>query len=151
MWVRKQLVLICKNYVQVERLELLILASNPNWLVIFSTDFKLLEGRTTELHVFNFFTTDAAKFHTVITFDRDLDQYDMGTCVQETLPEDRQINCNLFYFAAFNNDTRERDLIIVDLAKGKIKFEAFMYLDYKLRWAVVSRETFRKFQFLKHI
>jgi len=117
----------------VERLELLILASNPNWLVIFSTDFKLLEGRTTELHVFNFFTTDAAKFHTVITFDRDLDQYDMGTCVQETLPEDRQINCDLFYFAAFNNDTRERDLIIVDLAKGKIKFEAFMYLDYKLR------------------
>ena len=92
-----------------------------------------MEGRTTQLHVFNFFTTDRSKVHTIITFDRDLEQYDMGTCVQETLPEDRQINGNLFYFAAFNNDTRNRDLIIVDLAQGKVKFEMFMDLDIKLR------------------
>ena len=52
-------------------------------MIIFRYNLVLLQGRCTQLYIYNLYTRDESKLFQILTFDRDNEDYDFPSAIQE--------------------------------------------------------------------
>ena len=113
------------------------------------------------MYIYNLYTRDESKLFQILTFDRDNEDYDFPSAIQEkvnkfsktlfscprrwksknsfktlwkdTQVEDRQINGDYFYTNCFNQMSKKMDLLIVNLVTLEQTFIDYYNFDSLLR------------------